>query len=226
MPARISLSRSGNWRCVKIGAVLVVMTLLTGCGRSAPNADDAADLIGPADVHFQDDPVTNASPGDTLVNLQFVDQSGKTIRPKDWIGTKNLVLVFTRGYNGGICPYCSSYTSSLISNYPAISERATEVLVVYPITKPDQSQHLNDFLKATFLRTGEGVSKTPFPVVLDIELKAVNALGIRQDPSKPATYILDKKGQVRFAYVGKFLSDRPSVKAILKQLDALKEEPG
>ncbi len=170
--------------------------------------------------------MTNASPGNALVNLQFVDQSGKTIRPKDWIGTKNLVLVITRGYNGGICPYCSSYTSSLISNYPAISERATEVLVVYPITKPDQSQHLNDFLKATFLRSAEGVSKTPFPVVLDIELKAVNALGIRQDPSKPATYILDKKGHVRFAYVGKFLSDRPSVKAILKQLDALKEEPG
>src|ERR1700677_3002351 len=141
MPARISLLQSAHSRRAKIGAILVVIALLTGCGRSAPNADDAADMIGPAGIHFQDDAVTNASPGDGLINLQFVDQSGKTIRPKDLIGTKNLVLWFTRGYNGGICPYCSSYTSSLSSNYPAISERSTEVLVVYPISKPDQSQH-------------------------------------------------------------------------------------
>ncbi len=226
MRARIYWFKCLQWGWKKVAPVLVLVALLGGCGRSAPNADDTSDLIGPADIHFQDDAVTNASPGDALVNLQFVDQTGKTVRPKDLIGAKNLVLVFTRGYNGGICPYCSSYTSSLITNYPAISERGTEVLVVYPVTKPDQSQHINDFLKATFLRTGEGVSKTPFPVVLDIELKAVDALGIRKDPSKPATYILDKKGHVRFAYVGKFLSDRPSVKSILKQLDGLKDEAG
>ena len=214
------------WGCTKLAVVFVFAAILSGCGRSAPNADDAADLIGPADIHFQDDAVTNASPGDALVNLQFVDQTGKTVRPKDLIGAKNLVLVFTRGYNGGICPYCSSYTSSLITNYPAISQRATEVLVVYPIAKSNQSQHLNDFLKETFRRTGDGVSKTPFPVVIDVELKAVDTLGIRKDPSKPATYILDKKGHVRFAYVGKFLSDRPSVKSILKELDAFKDEAG
>jgi hypothetical protein len=31
---------------------------------------------------------------------------------------------------------------------------------------------------------------------------------------------------VRFAYVGNSLSDRPSIKVILKQLDGLKQEPG
>jgi peroxiredoxin len=177
-------------------------------------------------MHFKDDAVTNAAPGDGLLSLQFVDQAGKTVRPRDLVGAKNLVLVFTRGYNGSICPYCSSYTSSLITNYPKISGRTTEVLVVYPIAKPDQSQRLDEFLKATFVRSGDGVTQTPFPVVLDIELKAVDALGIRKDLAKPATYILDKKGHVRFAYVGKSLSDRPSIKAILKELDTLREEPG
>src|SRR5579885_2488344 len=134
MRARIYWFKCLQWGWKKVAPVLVLVALLGGCGRSAPNADDTSDLIGPADIHFQDDAVTNASPGDALVNLQFVDQTGKTVRPKDLIGAKNLVLVFTRGYNGGICPYCSSYTSSLITNYPAISERGTEVLVVYPVT--------------------------------------------------------------------------------------------
>jgi len=207
-----------------IRAALLFSVLLVGCGRYAPG--NSADSIGPADIHFLDDAAPNAAPGDAILNLQFVDQAGKTVRPRDLIGAKNLVVVFTRGYNGSICPYCSSYTSSLITNYPKISERATEVLVVYPIAKPDQSQRLDEFLKATFIRSGDGVTKTPFPVVLDIELKAVDSLGIRKDLAKPATYILDKVGHVRFAYVGKSLSDRPSIKVILKQLDTLREEPG
>jgi peroxiredoxin len=209
-----------------IRAALLVAALAAGCGSDAPGSGDAADLIGPADIHFQDDVASNATPGDALLNLQFVDQAGKTVRPRDLIGTKSLVVVFTRGYNGSICPYCSSYTSGLITNYPAISQRGCEVLVVYPIAKPDQSQRLDEFLKATFVRSGDGVTRTPFPVVLDIELKAVDALGIRKDLAKPATYILDNVGHVRFAYVGKSLSDRPSIKVILKQLDALREEPG
>ena len=57
-----------------------------------------------------------------------------------------------------------------------------------------------------------------------VELKAVDHLGIRKDLSKPATYILDKQGQTRFAYVGDSLADRPSVKALLEQLDALNKE--
>ena len=68
------------------------------------------------------------------------------------------------------------------------------------------------------------MKKIPFPIVLDVELKAVNQLGIRKDLSKPATYILDKQGQTRFAYVGDSLADRPSVKALLDQLDALNKD--
>jgi peroxiredoxin len=217
--------RSAQRTCsLGIRAVLLLCLLVAGCARNSPG--DSADSIGPADIHFLDDAAPNAAPGDAILNLQFTDQAGKSVRPRDLIGAKNLVVVFTRGYNGSICPYCSSYTSSLITNYPKISERATEVLVVYPIAKPDQSQRLDEFLKATFVRSGDGVTKSPFPVVLDVELKAVDALGIRKDLAKPATYILDKVGHVRFAYVGKSLSDRPSIKVILKQLDTLREEPG
>lgn len=204
-----------------LGAAVTCLFVF-GCSTGDPYQYD----YGDAPIRFKDDAVANASPGDSILNLQFIDQSGKAVRPRELIGKRNLVLVFTRGYNGSICPYCSAFTSGLISNFPAIAERDTNVLVVYPIAKPDDSQRLQDFLQATFQKTSPGVSQTPFPVVLDIGLKAVDALGIRKDLAKPATYILDKKGQVRFAYVGSALSDRPSIKVILKQLDAIKQEPG
>ena len=77
----------------------------------------------------------------------------------------------------------------------AIAQRDAEVRLSILIAQPDQSRHLSEFLAATFKRSVLDVSKTPFPVVLDIGLNAVDALGIRKDPSKPATYILDKRGQ-------------------------------
>jgi peroxiredoxin len=220
------LADRGTIRAALLIAALLIAARSAGCNRATPGFGDAGDVIGPADIHFQDDVASNATPGDALLNLQFVDRAGRTVRPRDLIGSKSLVIVFTRGYNGSICPYCSSYTSGLITNYAAISQRGGEVLVVYPIAKPDQSQRLDEFLKATFVRSGDGVTQTPFPVVLDVEAKGVNALGIRKDLSKPATYIVDKGGHVHFAYVGKSLSDRPSIKVILKQLDALREEAG
>jgi peroxiredoxin len=203
-----------------IGAVIVGL-LLCGCGSSDSFDDNSAASA----IRFKDDTVSNASPGETILNLEFTDQSGKTIRPRDLIGAQHLILVFVRGYNGSVCPYCSAYTSSLISKFPAIVERKTNVLLVYPIAKPDQKQRLNEFLKATFANSSPSVDKVPFPVVLDIGLKAVNALGIQKDLSKPATYIVDKEGHVQFAYVGSSLADRPSIKAIIKQLDSLKDEP-
>jgi peroxiredoxin len=195
---------------------------LHGCSTGEANRSGSA---GDPEIRFKDDTVSNASPNDTILNLEFVDQAGKTIRPRDLIGTHNLVLVFVRGYNGSICPYCSAYTSGLISNFPAIAQRDTNVLIVYPIAKPDQKQRLEEFLQATFQKSSDSINKVPFPLALDIGLKAVDALGIRKDLAKPATYILDHKGHVRFAYVGSSLADRPSIKAIIKQLDALKDEP-
>jgi peroxiredoxin len=207
--------------CALFGAALFSL-FLTGCSSDDPYQNDS---IGGGMIRFKDDAVANAAPGEAILNLSFIDQSGKTFRPRDFTAKQNLVLVFVRGYNGSICPYCSTYLSGLIANFKEIAARDAAVLVVYPIAKPNQSQRLDEFLQATFQNSSPAVNQTPFPVVLDVGLTAVDALGIRKDLAKPATYILDKKGQVRFAYVGNSLSDRPSIKAILKQLDAIAREP-
>ena len=204
--------------------------LFAGCGmsgtESAARDKTTAPGVDPAsgEIRFNDDAAANSDPADRLAKVSFAAQSGKKIIPGDYVGKKNLVLVFVKGYTGSICPFCSAYTSGLITNYPAISKRDAEVLLVYPVERPEQSTHLSEFLNRIFNNSMPAVSETPFPVVLDIGLKAVDALGIRKDPSKPATYILDTKGRVRYAYVGNSLADRPSIKVILQQLDAIKGE--
>ena len=66
-----------------------------------------------------------------------------------------------------------------------------------------------------------GLVDLPFPLLLDENYQNIEKLGIRGDQAKPSTYIIDKQGKVRFAYVGATTADRPSIKALLDQLDAL-----
>jgi peroxiredoxin len=126
-----------------------------------------------------------------------------------------VVLVVTRGYPGYICPNCSAQTSRLISNYPEFVKRGAEVLIVFP----GPTEHLQEFRERTQKEAGK--KTTPFPLVLDKDFHAVDKLGIRENLAKPATYIVDKHGGVIFAYVGTNTSDRPSLKAMLDQLDAI-----
>ena len=63
----------------------------------------------------------------------------------------------------------------------------------------------------------------PYPILLDINLSSVDQLGIRSDLAKPSTYIIDREGRVRFAYVGESIADRPTVDSILKQLSKLSD---
>jgi peroxiredoxin len=167
---------------------------------------------------FKDDAVSNAALGKGSLDLAFVDSRGKPVDLQAFRGKKNVVLVVTRGYPGYICPLCSGQTSRMIKQYGEFRKREAEVLVVFP----GPSQHVGKFIE-----TAQGDAdnaKVPFPIVLDEDFKTVDRFGIRGDLAKPSTYILDKKGQVRFAYVGNAASDRPSVKSMLSQLDAIANE--
>ncbi len=94
-------------------------------------------------------------------------------------------------------------------------------MLVYPVGAAADRGSVQDFERIV---RRESKAETPFPLVLDVELRAVDQLGIRADLAKPSTYILDKQGRLRFAYVGATPADRPSVQSILEQLDALAAE--
>lgn len=203
--------------------------LLGGCGPATLPGD-----TGPL-VKFKDEVKSNREPKSTeLGELSFLDPAGNKIDLASYRGKSNLVLVVTRGFVGSenqvdgkslgnFCTFCSTQTSRLIANYSKFKSRSAEVVVVFPVARKSDAGALE-----TFAAKVQGKEKTaadaPFPLLLDVDLAAVDALGIRADLSKPATYILDKQGEVRFAYVGQNLSDRPSVKALLELLDQINAE--
>ncbi|MDA0832306.1 MAG: redoxin domain-containing protein [Planctomycetota bacterium] len=180
--------------------------------------------IFPMMVVFNDQVVSNVDFDSNLSDLEFLTRDGSSQALRDFLKEKPVILVITRGYAGSICPFCSSQTSRLINNYQKFVDRGAEVVVVYPLEKPDDTPRLDEFLKSIEIRTNTPAQNPPFPLLLDVELKVVDQLGIRASLSRPATYILDRRGQVRFAYVGRSIADRPSVQALLDQLDQLKLE--
>jgi peroxiredoxin len=166
--------------------------------------------------------------GCDVEGLAFVGIDGGPVDLRQFLGQRNVVLVITRGNTSGsgpgayyrnICLYCATQTSRLFANYQAFRDRDAEVVVVFPIRQLADRGSVSQFQEA--LRRDGATAEPPFPLVLDVELHAVDQLGIRADLSKPATYIVDKQGQVRFAYVGATIADRPSVQSMLEQLAAI-----
>ena len=220
--------------------IFSLLALVPGCTTSAPQpvteeeedseyANDnpyAAYGASPSSAQFADDAQTNAEPPVEIRSLEFQRVNGDPISLEALQQSRNLVIVMTRGYYGQICPYCSTQTSRLVSNYDEIAARNAEVVVLFPVETDGDVGRLDDLVSSAKTELDSQDVEIPFPMLLDVELVGVDALGIRKDLASPATYILDKNGKVRFAYVGANMADRPSIKAILTQLDALQTPAG
>lgn len=212
--------RTGDWS----GRVFVVMLWLAGCGGSSVPAPVGGYGVDYRKIQFKDKVQSNELGDQSIGDFVFTDINGNQTSLQEYRGKKNVVLVVTRGYAGSVCLYCATQTSRLLTSYSQFSQRDTEVVVVFPIETTDDSRRHRDFVVSVKNKLDTPIEKIPFPIVLDVELKVVDQLGIRKDLSKPATYILDKEGQTRFAYVGESLADRPSVKALIEQLESLNRE--
>jgi peroxiredoxin len=183
-----------------------------GCG-SAPADVPVMDVSGGGygEVAFKDDAPANATAAD--FPQSFVDAEGNPVDLAKCRGRK-VVLVVLRGIprteGGAFCPSCLAQAGSLTANRHEFDRRGAEVLVLFP----GPADRVDEFTRAARLRAPGG-----FRLLLDRDLRACDRLGIRADLAKPSTYVLDTRGRVTYAYVGETSTDRPSVKAVLAQLD-------
>ena len=170
----------------------------------------------PKTIVFKDDVSSNREIPEGLDGLVFIDTSNKRVKLSDYIGKKNVVLVFTEGFTGMLCPFCKTQTSRLVANYDKFAKLDTEILVVYPGTR----DHIDEFIEAAKSNEGKKqVDNVPFPLLLDEQFIAVDFFGIRSNLAHPSTYVIDKSGSVQLAYVGEDMTaDRPSVSAILEKI--------
>lgn len=193
----------------------------TGVAEKKPVAMGKMNTPPSAAIKFKDSVESNASHiPKKLDELVFTDKHGTKIALLDFQGKKNVVLVFTEGFNGMLCPFCQTQTSRLIANYEKFKALDTEILVVYP----GKRDHLDEFIKTALTIEKKQVDKVPFPVVLDEDFKATDFFDIHSMHAHPSTFVIDKSGSVQLAYVGADMTaDRPSVKAILDKLELVND---
>ncbi|MCE9548699.1 MAG: peroxiredoxin family protein [Planctomycetia bacterium] len=199
-----------------LSLLLLAPIFLAGCESKSPYGAAAEN---PQEIKFKDDAKTNKQVPDKVDELTFVDTAGAKVRLSDFRGKKNVLLVITRGFTRPLCPFCRAQTSRLVSNYAKFKELNTEVLLVYP----GQKGQLEEFLNSVDTVDKGQIAKVPFRILLDDGLEAVQFFGIKANRAFPSTYIFDKQGQPRFAYVGSGDADRPSIQAMLDQLKLLGE---
>lgn len=157
---------------------------------------------------------------DDFSTLVFSDPEGKEVKLSEIMTQEYLVLVITRGWYGGVCFYCASQTSRWARRFEELEPYNAQLAVIFPTETAEEAVKIDELEKR--IRNGKIPNEDiPYPILLDINLSSVDQLGIRSDLAKPSTYIIDRQGRVRFAYVGESIADRPTVDSILKQLARL-----
>lgn len=197
---------------------------------SAPTGGHAHDAYGgysAGEIRFLDDVESNTDLSDALLSSRFVGLDGAEQTAAEIAPGSHLVLVVLRGYTDPICPACTRQTAQLIANHAEFAERGAEVAVVYPVEESSQQTHWEDLLSAARSQLQETNDEVSFTLLFDVGLSAITDLGLKDQLSKPATYLIDRDGHVVFAYEGQGgtapqqLSDRPSIANILGRLDEL-----
>jgi peroxiredoxin len=210
-------------------ALLTALAVLTGCGSSATPTGErewspprkTEDEVKRGHLSFQDNPKQNPEVLKGPLPTKYLNAEGKEVDLESFRGKSNVVLVIVKGmptrFNNVFCPGCLAQVNALTANHKEFQERNAEVIMLFP----GPTDKLPQFLTDAYVDGRDGRSKPPFPLVLDPELKTIDSLGIREDLARPSTFILDKSGNPVFAYVGRDTNERPSVRALLAQLDKL-----
>ncbi len=146
-----------------------------------------------------------------------MDSTGHLVKQADLKPGWYLVLIL---YRGAWCSACQGQLAGLKEDYPKFLAQNATVAAV----SADSVQDSADFNQQW---------RFPFPLLSDPNLQVIDAYGARhpnghdgKDIARPTTLIIDSNKIIRFKYIGKDPTDRPTDNEILftlhriQQLDA------
>ncbi|OAH10366.1 peroxiredoxin-like family protein [Streptomyces jeddahensis] len=157
--------------------------------------------------------------------------TGQTLALGDLLADGPVVLTF---YRGAWCPYCNIALRSLQQHHDAITARGARLVAVSPQI-PDESLSLVEKHDLAFDVLSDLGSETAkqYGLAFDLpddlaavydklgfELQRVNDGHPRTLPL-PATYVIDRDGTIRWAFVNTDYTTRAEPADILAALDAL-----
>ncbi|MDJ0797941.1 MAG: peroxiredoxin-like family protein [Calothrix sp. MO_167.B12] len=163
--------------------------------------------------------------GDSAPDFQLPDAVGNIVQLQELLAKGPVVLTF---YRGGWCPYCNLELRALQRSLPELEQYNASLVAVSPET-PDNSlttAEKNQLEFAVLSDRGLNVARQYGLVfTLDSELRPIyEQLGIdlpkhNGDESYelpiPATYVIDKEGVIRYAYVNTDYTQRAEPKEII-----------
>jgi peroxiredoxin len=134
------------------------------------------------------------------------------------VGGRIALLLF---YRGGWCPFCNQQLAAIARDIQQFKDAGATIVAV----SSEEVEKGKEFLKKLNL---------PFVLLSDTKFEGIDRYGVR-DPSpherlkamgitqlsKPAAFVIDETGVVRYKYVGKIASDRPKNEDLLKVLGSI-----
>jgi peroxiredoxin len=160
----------------------------------------------------------NAAPpkvGDKAPDFTLKTLEDQTVRLSDFTATGRVVLVVLRGWPGYQCPLCTRQVQDYITSASRFASAKARVVMVYPGPADDLKAHAREFLK-------NHQWPREFIYLTDPAYSMVNAYGLRWDApgetAYPSTFVLDRKGVVRFAKISRGHGDRTTAADLLEEL--------
>ena len=138
--------------------------------------------------------------GKPAPDFKATNIEGKEVKLSDWIGKKQLVVVFSRAH---WCPFCMGQLKDLAKHQKAIHEHDAEIIIVFR----EEKDGPDGLLKS------QQISGAKFPLLLDLDKKSSGDYST----TGFTTYIIGKNGNVKEILAGT-KPKRPKSEAILKAL--------
>jgi peroxiredoxin len=177
----------------------------------------ASTTLGPVDgKDLAPTDIERVAVGSTAPNFTLAKFGGGTVTLSALRGTKNVVLVFYRGY---WCPYCVTQLKDMRTLLTNELKKDTELLVV---SVDDESG-----TEKAIARISADGTKPDFTFLSDPDHAVIarygilNPAGTRRGIPHPATYVIDKQGIVRWRDLQTDYKIRPTNAAVLTAVQAL-----
>jgi peroxiredoxin len=220
---------------VKIFSLSLIICALCFNARSQDSMTSVGKISGSTDKFISaEDAAKNAlNVGAKMPAFSLKDANGKIVESHDLLKGGNLVVVF---YRGSWCPFCNLYLRNLQKNMPQI-KAAGGNLVAVSVENPDNSLKVSkkNELDFTVLSDPNLTTARKFGIVYQMpqetdELyKSKYSLDIAkhnemEKPELPlsATYIINQKGEIVYAYLEPDYKKRAEPQTIIETLLKIK----
>ncbi len=214
-------------RTLLLSLALLIAAILVQADIVRAQTDDGGKIVSDADA------VKNAlTVGAKMPQFSLKDSTGRVVSSKELAKSGNLVIVF---YRGSWCPFCNLYLRNLQKRLADITAAGGK-LVAISVENPDASMAVarKNEVQFTVLSDPDLDVARKFGIVYQLpaatdEMYKSHGLDVAKhnEMAKPelplaATYVIDRKGKIVYAYLDTDYKKRAEPDVIIENLKKLK----